>query len=1132
MTSTDPQSATEVERCLALLDASQREVWEAALARTSCAVLGAPGTGKTHTLTAVVAALLNGGIAAPEEVIVMGADRRSSARLRDAITAQLAGTSLGALGRSAQSLAFELVRDDHARRGSAAPRLLTGADEDAALAELLASECESPEVDWADPVRRETLSLDGFRAELRNLFAVMAEYDLTADDLDALSEEVPVWRAAARVKRQLDETLAWQSDDARERWFTAPSLMLEAVTVLAERGPGANTGVFSQARWLFVDDAHELTESARRLVEAFEHVGVTIITFGDPDLSVGGFHGARPEHAVSWRHPSAPAPTRLLLRSSHRHEAPLREALLALTSHIGVRGSAEHRMVDAASHEPEHVRVENWPLPPALAAMTANSSVHEANNISAYLRELHLGAGVPWREMAVVVRSARDIPTLERLLARHDIPTESNRPAAAVDDLTVQALVRLARIVTGDEPLTADAVTELACSPLGGADPSHLRAIRKVLRHEDRLNGGSRSSDDLLLDAVLALAGFVTVEESSALADSAPSMGRHLGLRALKRISACLRAGRASRDAGGAVDEVLFAMWAATNLAEPWRARALSDGTEALRMNRRLDAIVALFDAAKRHVEQEPDADPSAFLTAWHERNLMADSLVRRMARDGVTISTPSGVVGREFAAVVLAGLEEAVWPNLKIRNTLLGASTLEARCRGEAGEQSLIDRRKDVLHDEIRMVYQALSRARRHVLLSARSSSESAPSRVIGWLEAEHWQPHLTAGATHLRELTATLRRRSLASLARGHGLDSIAHEAAALARLAHEEVAGAHPASWYGLKERTTTAPLIDQHRDDDGTLALRVSPSSVGSFESCPVNWFVERHSGYSPSTAKGIGTIVHAAAEGAFADLEERRRFVDEQLSDLAQGSEWEREAQTQRVHNMLQHLATYEQQARSDGYEVLGVERPFRFELEVTHDAATETGVTPIVGDARVTVTGKIDRIEQGQRSKALRIVDFKTGATAMTKTAALTDPQLATYRLALAHNAVGPRHDEGEAAARPSIDTGAAIPEYPDVDEARLVYLGSPNKTPSQPVQPGGEDGLEEARDRLIAAAHGMAGVDLEAIEQLRAEGANEEEILDYLLTHGVFRFHPDTHCDGYRNGSDCAIHRIPEISE
>lgn len=1134
MTSTAPSGTASAQSSLGLLDPSQQQVWEAVRAETSCAVLGAPGTGKTFTLAAVVAELLNTGAARPEEIIVMGADRRSSARLRDDITSRLTGTSLGTLGRSAQSLAFELVRDDRASHGGAAPRLLTGADEDAALADLLEAEHQAPGTDWADPIRPETLALDGFRAELRNLFAVMAEYDVTADELEELGREHVVWRAAARIKRALDEALAWQSDDEHERWFTTPALLLEAVSVLGARAFGEMpcTGAFATARWLFVDDAHELTESARRLVEAFEHSGVTVVSFGDPDLSVGGFHGARPEHAMSWRAPGAAQPAQIVLEESHRHDAALRQALVALTAHVGVRGSVAHRQVSAATRPALCSRVESWELPPAVGTIESQNAVNEAQNIAAYLRELHLGADVPWSDMAVIVRSSRDIPALERLLARYEIPAASTRPAAAVDDHTVQALVHLARIVNGDDELTIAAVNDLASSPIGGADMSHLRVIRKALRHEDRANGGTRSSDDLIVDAVCALGGLVTLANPMTVFDEAPSMARHHGVVALQRIGACLRAGRAVRNQGGAVDEVLFAIWSAAKLAEPWRKKALGSGTEALRMNRRLDAVVALFDAAKRHVEHEPDADPGEFLAEWNDRNIMADSLVRRLTQEGVTIATPSGVVGCEFPVVVLAGLEEAVWPNLKIRNTLLGASLLEERCRGEQSERSILDRRKDVLHDEVRMLYQALSRASHHVLLSARSSAESAPSRVISWIESDEWKPQLTAGATHLRELTATLRRSSLAALAKGQPIEALRDASAALAHLHAEGVPGADPAAWYGTRDRSSAAPLLEQQCDEDGVLHVRVSPSSVSGFESCPVNWFVERNAGYSPSQAKSIGTIIHAAAEGSFDSLEARRLFVDEQLRDVLEGSEWEQEALVERVHEMLIHLASYEQEARSDGYSVFGVERPFRFDLELNAEAAEATGLDPIVGDAVVTVTGKIDRIEQKRDSGALRVVDFKTGSKAMTKADAEHDPQLATYRLALAHNAVGRRPDDEETGASVSVDSGETIPEYPEVSEARLVYLGTTNKTPASRIQPGGDDGLEEARDRLVIAAHGMAALDLEEAQRMRDDGVSEEDILVYLLSHGAFRFHPDTHCDSHGMSHACNVHRIPEISE
>src|SRR5690606_27473150 len=146
-------------------------------------------------------------------------------------------------------------------------------------------------------------------------------------------------------------------------------------------------------------------------------------------------------------------------------------------------------------------------------------------------------------------------------------------------------------------------------------------------------------------------------------------------------------------------------------------------GVERTLANRRLDAVVALFDQVARLIERRPDADTGAFVDAWLTSSVDDDSLAARAETARVAIGTPGQFVGRELDTVIVAGLQDGVWPNLRARGSLLGANRLDGDGAG-AGDGTA-DARAEVLHDELRTFLKALSTARAAVLLTAVESDD-----------------------------------------------------------------------------------------------------------------------------------------------------------------------------------------------------------------------------------------------------------------------------------------------------------------------------------------------------------------------------------------------------------------------
>ena len=98
---------------------------------------------------------------------------------------------------------------------------------------------------------------------------------------------------------------------------------------------------------------------------------------------------------------------------------------------------------------------------------------------------------------------------------------------------------------------------------------------------------------------------------------------------------------------------------------------------------------------------------------------------------DALEILTVHSAKGRQWPFVIVAGVQEGTWPNLKVRSTLLGAERLVER---ERHGDHLPDRElqaitaSSLLEDERRLFHVATTRATRNLLITATSREDDEP--------------------------------------------------------------------------------------------------------------------------------------------------------------------------------------------------------------------------------------------------------------------------------------------------------------------------------------------------------------------------------------------------------------------
>ncbi|MCT1364448.1 MULTISPECIES: ATP-dependent helicase [unclassified Microbacterium] len=976
-------------------DAAQRAVITAP-PTASGVVIGAPGTGKTRTLVDRVVQLLEVEGLRPEEVLALTPSRQAATALRDRIGVRIGQATPGPLARSLGSFAFQLVRGAMVREGAEPPALLTGADQDRIIAELLAGDAEDARIAWPPALSEPVRASKGFRSELRAFLAECTELGASPAELRATGDAV--WTAAADFVEEYRAVL----DALRAAHRDAADLLSEAAGIL-RTADSATLGPLSPLRVVLIDDAQELTRGGIGVVQALLDRGIAVHAFGDPDISSGAFRGASPELFAQL---AGALTTVHVLDGAHRQRPLLTALTRTVTQAIGVSGRVEHRRAPAPTAGDDSAEVSTFLAP---------SPYEEFDRIAGVMRDWHLSAGIPWERMAVIAHDTRQVTALETELAAREIPTRAagvQRPLGSegiVRDIV--GIVRLA--LTPDEDRTVQAWEEALRTPFGGMDAIALRRLRARLRHLELGQGGSTPARELLRAAMSAPATLTLID--------APES------RTAERFAETVAGVARAAAEGETIHDLLWRIWEQARAVDgrrlqvAWREISLlPTGAETARS---LDALVALFDAAKRFVERTPDERPEVFVRDILDSEVPEDTLSSPDRPGTVTLLTPATALGTEFDAVVVAGVQDGVWPNVRLRGGLLQtwrlADALTAARSGLPAEvPGVLDRRRAALHDELRLFVRALSRARHRLLITAVDDDDLSPSAFFGFLPPPE-PPERHASAEHpltLRGLVARHRR----VLTTTHAEPARREAAAQLAILAREGVPGAHPHDWYGVTAPSTAAPLRDL-----AASGARVSPSAVESYEECGLNWVVSALGGDTvmPPTA-GIGTIVHEAMERVpDGDLARMREIVEEHWPELDFETAWIGRKERRRADLFVDRLHSYLGEVTRDGGRVLGSEVEFRFAVDVSGETA-EPSVYPVGEDRghRAIVHGYIDRVEayppgagehgpargRGWQSMAggpegtTVVVDLKTGKTDPEADGGVVDhAQLAAYQIAV-----------------------------------------------------------------------------------------------------------------------------------
>lgn len=1001
-------------------------------------VVGGPGTGKTSLLIDLACAYCRQPEHSSDAVLLLTQSKRAAATLSEEVATQLVGSdglaSQQPLIRTVHSYAYSLLARIAAAEGAPAPKLLTGAEKDVIYREMLETIAEDETNLWPEWIRP-ALTTVGFARELRDLISRAAERGLDGAALRALGEDAgePAWVAAGQFATDFEriQLLRASVGAAREEEISPALDAAELVGAVLE-GLATHPDILARERQrlelLLVDDAHHLDPQMAELIDTIRGGAQLTVLAGDPDQMVFRFRGAD----SSYFHNLAPLGSshRIVLSSSYRLTPRNAEV-------VRVTGS---RLPDNSQQWRELTAARSGTAAPAPTIHLTESIAAEAATVADVVRRAHLIDNVPWSDIAIICRSVGPhLPSLRRALAAAGVPLRTDAADLPLtEQYAADGILAVLEAVSG--ACDSDVAEKLLTGVVGRADPADVRSLRRGLRRTELARGGRRDSG-LLLTLLLSPTARDTyyAEHSSDIPLSTIEAGlTDFESKPLQQVHTVVDAAWRAVQHHGTVEEVLWEAWNATGLADSWRVASLRGGVAGAQADRNLDAMMALFDAASDYVDRIPTGTVASFVRYIREQELPSLPRIRSLhTTDAVTIISATSAAGREWDTVIVPGIQEDEWPTLAVRGSLLKLNELLDRIAGVAPD-AIVSRRAPQLADERRLLYVALSRARRSLVLTAVSGDGAdtlTPSRFLEDVAEVIVPPHLRADEdSNLPTITSTVpcvlsmptmvaRLRSIVCATAPFPTippeewDSYQQQAFhQLVRLAQAGVPGA--LNWWGVDGITSDDPLwtlTTPHATSDTSpqsvtplepRPVTLSPSAFETLQECPLRWFLSRNGGdTAPGLAAQFGTLIHALTQASASGVAEAdlRTALDESWPALGIDAAWLADQEKTRAEEALANYATWNATESAtftlDGLEV-GVDHIFTaadladYGISAADLAAVDASTIP------VRVKGRIDRLERTDAGHYV-IVDFKTGKTLPSKAATADNAQLALYQLAV-----------------------------------------------------------------------------------------------------------------------------------
>ena len=928
-------------------------------------VLAGPGTGKTTTLVAAMAERLTGtDKLKPENVLGLTFGRRAALDWRAKVTLAVGGGLVPQVS-TFHSFCYGLLRKyDPQAAAEIGLRLLSGPEQQVRVRELFLGALEDGSFALPNELQA-AAQTRGLIEEVRAVMSRTRSHLMDPQDLVELGRKAnrPMWELIGNfMETYLQSIEAEQALDYAEVIFRAHLLVKSKDHVALE--------LQDQYRAIFVDEYQDTDPGQVALLQLLVNANTTLTVVGDVDQAIYSFRGADESgirnFAQDFAHIyGANIQDDISLNTCRRFGANLRNAAKSVIEKHHPAGFSfdlinTHRNLQCESDGGD------------IELLTYDSDGAQAAHIANLVARAHAQDGLAWSDIAVIVRSAANsIPTIYRALVAAGIPVE-----VAADEIPLHRdpasapLIQILEVIAKPNSLTPELAVAIATGPIGQIDAVDLRRFVQYLRKADSApERVARPSGELLIEAINNVGDLLAINEP-----------RHKKvIDNVTRIGNLINECRREISKGASAHEILWQVWQSSTWPTQLLAASLGQGASAGRANRDLDSICSLFDQANRFVGQNRSLGVRVFLDEITAQEIPAEALADNQVRSNtVRILTAHRAKGLEWPLVIVAGVQEDLWPDLRMRQTLLQADRVGNNI------ELLPTTLAEALVAERRLFYVALTRAMQRVVVTAvfedRKEEGEVPSRFIddvrlsGAIVTSEHLPGRPARALSADSIVAELRR-TLASPTSSEPLQKAA--ASRLAKLAGTEFAAlrtANPDNWWGILPTT-------KNELNKPVEPISISATAINNLEECPAQWFLTRQVSAVAQTQNHMvfGTILHSIAQGLQTgelapNLDDISGELDKVWASMPYEANWISTNERQEAALAAERLLNWFQ-ANADVRSI----------AESTLEFATTLPVTDSDGSTReisIKITGSADRVQFN--ADDIVVYDYKTGRKATT----------------------------------------------------------------------------------------------------------------------------------------------------
>lgn len=969
-------------------------------------VLAGPGTGKTTTIVEAVAQRILSGEIEAEQALLLTFSRKAADEMRARISARIGGAHLAVPAMTFHSYSYALVREfgpiDEYEHPST---LITSQERERVISELIANWQGER---WPDHIYP-ALATRGFAEEVQTFMDRVSALGMTTTELRERADVIahPAWHRVAELADEFRDVLALRN------LVDYPGLIDRAIGLASE---AENREKLRNRHRLVIVDEYQDTDAMQvELLQQIAGDGAELIVVGDPDQSIYAFRGADQREILEFPNRFACAGREtpvVALKFTRRFGANILTASQRVLAGLPLPPGAvaeqmlEHRTLTSLAEDAGTVVCQSFV-----------SATAEAESIAARLRRLHLDEGVPWRDMAVLVRNEEHLTRLARAFIAAGVPVETagdemplyHEPAVR----HVLSALEVADYIARERELPPALALAVLDGPIGGLDSAARRRLGRVLRRDN-----TEVNSEALIVKCLSEPVLLGVTGGDAATRQAVAKAKKT-IEILHRAASDLRK-------HAPLEQVLWLLWDGSDWPRQALARWEQGGERRIAANRDLNAITALFRYLAKAEEQGRQRNVPNVIAELQAHQIPADQIgTGATVSDSVQLMTAHRAKGLEWPIVFVAGVQEGTWPNVRHVGSLLRAEELDGKNVSSRGAQ---------LREERRLFYVACTRAARQLIVTAIdpvNSEADGPSRFFEELvnefsgEAEPPKP--------LGRPRKLLTLRGVISQLRVVGEDAAASDADRLeaaklvADITERDVAAARaadPARWWGLADWTFAPEPV---RAEGSTIHL--SASTTDAIDTCPLRWFLEREAGAGTSSglSASVGSIVHAIAKDlgdrildpdvSPPDLPEMIEHLDSVWNRLTHDSPWQELRERERAEAMLKRLDEWQ---KANSRDLIAAEH--------------EVKVTFHPDDDSVILIGAMDRIERDPNTGELCIVDIKTGKTAPTQKSMGEHVQLGFYQVAIERGALGETSAQASAElVFVAKEKGTKEPEMPKV---------------------------------------------------------------------------------------------------